>query len=151
MSTLEVNTIIPFTVKVVFKAYYESDKSPVVSGLLTIDSYSRNSERLYPGTYIIDYLDVLPTTRLVGKFKVEGFDEIKIDAFIVHLGNIAVYLLMIVCATIFIIYKRTTHKEQKIISCPQCGSIKYIGVKVAPKLWMYECIRCGKRWLMKKQ
>jgi len=151
VSTLEVNTIIPFTVKVVFKAYYESDKSPVVSGLLTIHSYSRNSERLYPGTYIIDYLDVLPATRLVGKFKVEGFDEIKIDAFTVHLGNIAVYLLMIVCAAIFIIYKRTTHKEQEIISCPQCGSIKYIGVKVAPKLWMYECIRCGKRWQMKKQ
>jgi DNA-directed RNA polymerase subunit RPC12/RpoP len=151
LSTLEVNTIIPFTVKVVFKAYYESDKSPVVSGLLTINSYSRHSERLYSGTYIIDYLDVLPATRLVGKFKVEGFDEIKIDAFIVHLGNTAVYLLMIVCAAIFIVYKRTTHRGQEIISCPQCGSIEYMGVKVAPKLWIYECIRCGKRWQMKKQ
>jgi transcription elongation factor Elf1 len=59
---------------------------------------------------------------------------------------------MIICAALFIVYKRTTHRGQEIISCPQCGSIEYImGVKVAPKLWIYECIRCGERTQMKKQ
>jgi hypothetical protein len=146
---LEINTIVPFTVKAVFKAYYESDRSPVASGVLAIGSYNLYSERDHPGTYLINYLDVLPATRLVGKFVVKGFDEIKIDRFAVHLGNTVVYLLIVTVVSIFKIHKRTASKVTKIISCPKCGSTDYIGVKVASNLWEYECRLCGGRWQVK--
>jgi hypothetical protein len=149
-TSLEVNTVVPFTVKAIFKAYYESDKSPVTSGVLTVGSYNLYSERGYPGTYLINYLEALPATRLIGKFVVKGFDEIKIDRLTVHLGNLVVYLLIITVISIFIARKRTASKRAKIPACPRCGSTNYIGVKVASNIWEYECQSCGKRWHIKK-
>jgi hypothetical protein len=76
---LEVDAIIPFTVKATLRAYYESDNSPASSGVLMIGDYKLYSEKDQPGTYLISYPEILPVTRLTGRFMVEGFDEIKID------------------------------------------------------------------------
>ena len=145
---LEIDTITPLTVKAALKAYYESDGSPVVSGALMIGDYKLYSEKDQLGTYLISYLDMLPVTRLTGRFVVEGFDEIKIDKTAPHIGNIIVYLSAIILA--LIIHKRTVSKKPKIIICPRCGGTHYIGIKITSNIWEYECQSCGERWYVKK-
>ena len=147
---IEINTITPFTVKATLRAYYESDKSPVDSGVLIIDDNKLYSEKDQPGTYLISYLEIFPVTRLTGRFVVEGFDEIKIDKTVAHVGNIMVYLPAVITMSALIIRKRISGKKPKIIMCPRCGSTHYIGIKVASNVWEYECQSCGKRWYVKR-
>jgi hypothetical protein len=147
---LEVNAIIPFTVKATLRAYYESDNSPAASGILMIDDYKLYSEKDQPGIYLISYPEILPVTRLTGRFVVEGFDEIKIDKIIVHVGNVIIYLLVIITILALIIHKITVSKKPKIITCPRCGSTHYIGIKIATNVWEYECQSCGRRWYVRK-
>jgi len=145
---IDINTILPFTVKVTIKTYYESDRSPVASGVLIVSSNNLYySEKDYPGTYLINYLEVLPVTWLAGEFVVEGFDEIKIVKNAIHLGNVVLYLLITV-VLIFLIQKMSASKRVKKLECPRCRSTNYIGVKVASNMWEYECLSCGKRWHM---
>jgi len=147
---LEIDTIIPFTVKATLRAYYESDNSPAASGILMIGDYKLYSEKDQPGTYLISYPEILPVTRLTGRFMVEGFDEIKIDKTIAHVGNIIIYLTAITTISALIIHKITVSKKPKTITCPRCGNTHYIGIKIAPNIWEYECQSCGKRWYVKK-
>ncbi|MCD6466151.1 hypothetical protein J7L27_07300 [Candidatus Bathyarchaeota archaeon] len=147
---LEIDTITPFTVKVTLRAYYESDDSPVASGVLMIGDYKLYSEKDRPGTYLISYLEMFPVTRLTGRFVVKGFDEIKIDKTVAHVGNIIVYLPAVITISALIIRKRIAGKKPKIIMCPKCGSTHYIGIKIASNVWEYECQSCGKRWYVKR-
>jgi|GEM_PF-1520475 len=151
-TSFEVNTLVPFTVKVTLKAYYESDDSPVASGVLTIGNYNLYSEKDQLGTYLVQYLEILPVTRLTGEFIVEGFNEIRVDSSVVHVGNVVAYLLIItIIIPVLIIHKKAASKRVKILTCPRCGSTKYVGVKVASNTWEYECQSCGVRWYVKKK
>jgi len=113
---IEVDAVIPFTVKATLRAYYESDNSPTASGVLIIDDYKLYSEKDQPGTYLISYLEMLPITRLIGRFVVEGFDEMKIDKTVIHVGNIIVYLLVIITISTLIIHKRAVSKKPTLFN-----------------------------------
>lgn len=154
-TSLRTNIVTPFTVEVILEAYYASDGSPITSGILCVlDSCVSQKS---PGTYSISYLEIAPITSFAGKFIVEGFNEVKLEAFVPHVGNSMTYLLLFALIMSIVMVRQRVYKKKRqqieVTSefiCPRCGSVNYIGVKLSHSFWEYECQLCREKWYVKK-
>ncbi|MEM2291900.1 MAG: hypothetical protein QXR84_07785 [Candidatus Bathyarchaeia archaeon] len=149
MTSLNVETLMPFTTRIILKAWYEYDKKPINLGILVMDNRLIYSDERSLGLYVTEYVNLSPIITINGRFLVEGFDDIDIHENVIHIGNTMLYatacLTMVLCLRMAI----KARTRAKVIVCPACGGVNYMGVRIG-RIWEYECQECGRKWYVRK-